>query len=184
MSVLFPAVLATASPDCLDRLYPATVILSQIVINPLSVMISATLSAAGECVKGPAPGQPRCKSGGVACLESYQHCVEDHLSRQATAATIAATSLISAVTWRATAATTRLGAAPVPPRVSTLSTGGVIIAGLRQISIRDIARRTGLPRNTIRKYLRSGSVEPKFKVPERPSKLDPFADRLSAWLKT
>jgi hypothetical protein len=26
-------------------------------------------------------------------------------------------------------------------------------------------------------------VEPKFKVPERPSKLDPFADRLSAWLK-
>jgi hypothetical protein len=85
MSVLFPAVLATASPDCLDRLYPATVILSQIVINPLSVMISATLSAAGECVKGPAPGQPRCKSGGVACLESYQHCVEDHLSRQATA---------------------------------------------------------------------------------------------------
>ena len=49
-----------------------------------------------------------------------------------------------------------------------------------EISIRDIARRTGLSRNTIRKYLRSGSVEPKFKVPERPSKLDPFADRLSA----
>lgn len=37
MSIL----LATASPDCLDRLYPATVILSQIVINPVSVMISA-----------------------------------------------------------------------------------------------------------------------------------------------
>ena len=27
-------------------------------------------------------------------------------------------------------------------------------------------------------------VEPKFKVPERPSKLDAFADRLSAWLRT
>ena len=27
-------------------------------------------------------------------------------------------------------------------------------------------------------------MEPTFKVPDRPSKLDPFADRLSAWLKT
>jgi transposase len=53
-----------------------------------------------------------------------------------------------------------------------------------QLSIREIARRTGLSRNTIRKYLRSGTVEPRFRVPERPSKLDPFADKLSAWLKT
>ena len=53
-----------------------------------------------------------------------------------------------------------------------------------QLSIREICRRTGLSRNTIRKYLRLDGVEPKFKVPERPSKLDPFADRLSAWLKT
>ena len=52
------------------------------------------------------------------------------------------------------------------------------------LSIREICRRTGLSRNTIRKYLRLDGVEPKFKVPERPSKLDPFADRLSAWLKT
>jgi transposase len=52
------------------------------------------------------------------------------------------------------------------------------------LSIREICRRTGLSRNTIRKYLRSDAVEPAFKVPERPSKLDPFADRLSAWLKT
>ena len=51
-----------------------------------------------------------------------------------------------------------------------------------QLSIREICRRTGLSRNTIRKYLRLDGVEPKFKVPERPSKLDPFADRLSAWL--
>jgi len=53
-----------------------------------------------------------------------------------------------------------------------------------QLSIREISRRTGLSRNTIRKYLRSDVVEPKFKVPHRPSKLDAFADKLSAWLKT
>lgn len=51
-------------------------------------------------------------------------------------------------------------------------------------SIREISRVTGLSRNTVRKYLRLGGVEPKFKVPDRPSKLDPFADRLSAWLKS
>jgi transposase len=51
------------------------------------------------------------------------------------------------------------------------------------MSIREIKRRTGLSRNTIRKYLRSGAVEPQFKVPDRPSKLDPFADKLSGWLR-
>ncbi|MBK7284429.1 MAG: IS21 family transposase [Sphingomonadales bacterium] len=49
--------------------------------------------------------------------------------------------------------------------------------------IREIERRTGLSRNTIRKYLRSGAVEPKFKVPLRPSKLDPFAEKLTGWLR-
>ena len=53
-----------------------------------------------------------------------------------------------------------------------------------QVSIREIARRTGLSRNTIKKYLKAGTVEPKFAVPERPSKLDPFADKLAVWLKT
>ncbi len=52
-----------------------------------------------------------------------------------------------------------------------------------QLSIREISRRTGLSRNTIRKYLRAGAIEPKFKVPDRPSKLDAFADKLSGWLK-
>ena len=52
-----------------------------------------------------------------------------------------------------------------------------------RLPIREIGRRTGLSRNTIRKYLRSGEVEPKFKVPERPSKLDPYADQLSGWLR-
>lgn len=51
-------------------------------------------------------------------------------------------------------------------------------------SIREISRRTGLSRNTIAKYLSAGTIEPTFTVPERPSKLDPFADKLAAWLKT
>ena len=49
--------------------------------------------------------------------------------------------------------------------------------------IREIERRTGLSRNTVRKYLRGSVVEPKFKVPERSSKLDPFAEKLSGWLR-
>ena len=51
------------------------------------------------------------------------------------------------------------------------------------LSIREIAKRTGLSRNTVRKYLRSDTVEPQFKVPERPSKLDPFVERLTTWLR-
>ncbi|MFT6606217.1 MAG: transposase [Halocynthiibacter sp.] len=46
----------------------------------------------------------------------------------------------------------------------------------------EIARRTGLSRNTIKKYLREDAVEPRFKTPSRPNKLDPYADRLSARL--
>ena len=53
-----------------------------------------------------------------------------------------------------------------------------------QMPIREIERRTGLSRNTIRKYLRAGTVDPSFKVPQRPSKLDPFAEKLSGWLRT
>ena len=51
-----------------------------------------------------------------------------------------------------------------------------------KMPIREIARRTGLSRNTIRKYLREGASESEFKMPSRPSKLDPYADPLSAWL--
>jgi transposase len=50
-------------------------------------------------------------------------------------------------------------------------------------SIREIARRTGLSRNTIRKYLRSDNVEPRFHILDRPSKLDPYADKLSQMLR-
>ena len=52
------------------------------------------------------------------------------------------------------------------------------------LSISEIARRTSLSRNTITKYLNAGTIEPKFTTPERPSKLDPFADKLASWLKT
>jgi transposase len=53
----------------------------------------------------------------------------------------------------------------------------------QHFSIREIARRTGLSRNTVRKYLRSDSVEPTFNARDRPSRLDPFADKLSHMLR-
>jgi transposase len=53
-----------------------------------------------------------------------------------------------------------------------------------QLSIREIARRTGLSRNTIKKYLRAGAVEPRYAKRVSPSKLDPYADKLSGWLKS
>ncbi len=56
---------------------------------------------------------------------------------------------------------------------------------LRQgLAIREIERRTGLSRNTIKKYLKADTIEPKFATPERSSKLDPFAETLAGWLKT
>ena len=56
---------------------------------------------------------------------------------------------------------------------------------LRQkLSIREISRRTGLSRNTVTRHLAANTIEPIFATPERPSKLDPFAEKLAAWLKT
>ena len=52
-----------------------------------------------------------------------------------------------------------------------------------QLSIREIARRSGLSRNTIKKYLAAGAVEPRYSERTNSSKLDPFADKLSLWLK-
>jgi transposase len=51
-----------------------------------------------------------------------------------------------------------------------------------QLSIREIARRTGLSRNTIKKYLAAGTVEPRYAKRVSPSRLDAFADKLSKWL--
>ena len=52
-----------------------------------------------------------------------------------------------------------------------------------QLSIREISRRTGLSRNTIRKYLRAGTAEPQYAKRRSPSKLDAFAEKLAGWLK-
>ena len=53
-----------------------------------------------------------------------------------------------------------------------------------EMPIREIARRTGVSRNTIKRYLREGIVEPQFQTPDRPSKIDPYAARLTGWLVT
>jgi transposase len=52
------------------------------------------------------------------------------------------------------------------------------------VSIREITRRTKLSRNTIRKYLRDGTTEPKYSKRSRASKLDLYAAKLAEWLKT
>ena len=50
------------------------------------------------------------------------------------------------------------------------------------VPIREIARRTKLSRNTIRKYLNNDELEPKYPKRVSPSKLDPFAETLASWL--
>jgi transposase len=50
------------------------------------------------------------------------------------------------------------------------------------VPIKELVRRTGLARNTVRAALRSGEP-PAFKLPERPSKLDPFKDEIHRLLK-
>lgn len=52
-----------------------------------------------------------------------------------------------------------------------------------KVSIREIARRTKLSRNTIRKYLSDGQLEPVYPKRSSPSKLDPYAEVLSSWLE-
>lgn len=51
------------------------------------------------------------------------------------------------------------------------------------MAIREIARRTGISRNTIKKYLKSGDVEPQYQSRKAESKLDDFEKTLSEWLK-
>lgn len=50
------------------------------------------------------------------------------------------------------------------------------------IAIREIARRTGLSRNTIRKYLQNGEIEPRYPKRRTPSKLDSYGPTLNSWL--
>ena len=51
-----------------------------------------------------------------------------------------------------------------------------------QMSIREISRRTGLARNTIKKHLRSEESEPSYPRRVSSSKLDPYAEKLATWL--
>ncbi len=50
------------------------------------------------------------------------------------------------------------------------------------MSIREISRRTGLARNTVKKYLRSDETEPNYERRVSSSKLDPYAEKLAIWL--
>ena len=51
-----------------------------------------------------------------------------------------------------------------------------------KLSIREIARRTGFSRNTVRRYLRAEIAEPLYPQRQTPSKLDAFTDKLTQWL--
>ena len=53
-----------------------------------------------------------------------------------------------------------------------------------QISLREIAKRLGISRNTVRRYLRSETVEPAYAERRSASALDVYTFKLSAWLKT
>lgn len=52
-----------------------------------------------------------------------------------------------------------------------------------QVPIREIVRRTGLSRNTVRKYLAGDVVEPRYPQRISPSKLDDYTAQLERWLK-
>lgn len=52
------------------------------------------------------------------------------------------------------------------------------------VSLREIARRLGISRNTVRRYLRAETIEPAYADRRAPSSLDKYALKLSAWLKT
>jgi transposase len=52
-----------------------------------------------------------------------------------------------------------------------------------KLSIREVARRTGLSKNTVKKYLRDENLEPSYPKRKGPSKLDEFTATLVSWLK-
>jgi transcriptional regulator with XRE-family HTH domain len=53
-----------------------------------------------------------------------------------------------------------------------------------QIPLREIARRLGISRNTVRRYLRSEATEPSYADRRSPSAIDKYAFQLSGLLKT
>lgn len=48
--------------------------------------------------------------------------------------------------------------------------------------IREIARRTGLSRNTVRKYINNKEIDPRYPARKSPSKLDDYEKTLTSWL--
>jgi hypothetical protein len=56
------------------------------------------------------------------------------------------------------------------------------MARVEGMEIREIAPRTGLSRNTIRKYLSSKVVAPKYQPRNSPSRLDALGETLVSWL--
>ena len=53
-----------------------------------------------------------------------------------------------------------------------------------QVPLREIARRLGISRNTVRRYLRSETTEPSYADRRSPSAIDKYAFQLSELLKT
>ena len=53
-----------------------------------------------------------------------------------------------------------------------------------QVSLKEIARRLGISRNTVRRYLRSETVEPTYSERRSTRAIDKYAFQLSALLKT
>ena len=53
-----------------------------------------------------------------------------------------------------------------------------------QVPLREIARRLGISRNTVRRYLRTEITEPSYAERRSPSAIDKYAFQLSALLKT
>src|SRR5450830_834440 len=53
-----------------------------------------------------------------------------------------------------------------------------------QVPLREIARRLGISRNTVRRYLRAEITEPTYPERQSPSAIDKYAFQLSAMLKT
>ena len=47
------------------------------------------------------------------------------------------------------------------------------------VSLREIAKRLGISRNTVRRYLRSGTIEPTYSRAAGPTVLDGYAEKLS-----
>ncbi len=52
------------------------------------------------------------------------------------------------------------------------------------MSVREVSRRTRLSRNTVRRWLQQGTVEPVYPARKRPCIIDAYRDQLEVWLRT